>query len=169
MLEMIRYMRKTYGVFFPWIINFTSLIYFIFCDKSEIHFFSAFLMLPSLILCGLFVHEFGHYMACILFKYPITEIKIESVYIDARGLKLLKKFDLICYVTFVRKEKNIVVFLAGPIASLAWVVLWLVIVHYTRNVVYLYALIVACVVCLLIFVPTKNNDFRLAGKECIQR
>lgn len=112
--------------------------------------------IPFFVLFCAIVHELGHFVGCKIKGRKVYEIRIPFLRWKEGKVSLTRKMDSCCI--FYGKEKNLFIFLLGPLFSLVHAGCWLFLFLYYKSEILLCYLIIAAIAFVVNMIPAKNSD-----------
>ena len=121
--------------------------------------------LPGYLFLLSLLHECGHVLGCKLNRSKLTGVCVVFFGVRQGKLYLLQQPKPESYCTFIRKERNGIVFLGGPVVSLVVTLLVLSLVVTTGSYVWLIYYLVSALHLLKNLIPGRNSDMQMLLKE----
>lgn len=121
-------------------------------------------ILAFIVLLTLF-HEMGHALFCKINKNKITRIFICFFYIKDKKIYLTNFFRLQSFCAFIKRKKNAIVYLGGPIISFFVTIIIGILLIYTKICVVLFYLILSLIYSIINIIPYGKSDMILFLEE----
>lgn len=122
----------------------------------------------SILLCA-GVHEGGHCLGCVITGNAILEVRLPLLTVTGSGISLSNRFSPVSYCRFRKGRKDWLVYLFGPVFSLALWAAFLWAYLSSRSMTLLLGSIVAFAVLAVNALPLGRNDMAMVIREILHR